>query len=53
MPVVVNEFEVIPESPAGGGDQKPASNKRPALTPHDVVEMVKHELEREARVRAH
>jgi hypothetical protein len=56
MPVVINEFEVIPESSAGrqtGGDQKPAADKSSALTLQDVVEIMKHQLERNARVWAH
>ena len=56
MPVVINEFEVIPERSADrgpGGAQKPTADKGPPLTPHEVVEIIRRQLEREARIRAH
>ncbi len=54
MPVVINEFEVVPapaEPPAAGApaDQPAAS----ALTPRDIERIVEHALERGRRVRAH
>jgi hypothetical protein len=54
MPVVINEFEVIP-APAETAPAEPAA-PRPAasgLTPHDIEHVVERLAERAERVRAH
>lgn len=54
MGVIINEFEVVPEAsapepkPASGG----ASGQTESLGPEDVVQMLKRQMERAARVRA-
>ncbi|MBO0780142.1 MAG: hypothetical protein J2P37_15060 [Ktedonobacteraceae bacterium] len=58
MPVIINEFEVItaPPSAKQGADQKPAaanSAGAPGPTAHDIEQVVRHQKERCARVRAH
>ncbi len=53
MPVVINEFEVIP-APSSG--EPPAEPERPApagTTPLDVEQIVRRARERAERVRAH
>ncbi|SFO50108.1 hypothetical protein SAMN05660359_03891 [Geodermatophilus obscurus] len=52
MPVVINELELVVESPQPG---QPAAAPAPApsgLTPLDVADVVRHLEERHARVRA-
>jgi hypothetical protein len=53
MPIVINEFEVIP-APASGAPSPDAAQPAPAgATPLDVEQVVRHARERDARVRAH
>jgi len=52
MPVVINEFEVVPEtqqSPPGSAGPQPA----PQMSPRDVEVIVQRCHERSLRVRAH
>ena len=59
MPVVINEFEVVTESqtlkPAEG--TQTSDTKRPGQmrgsTPHDIGQIIRHQKERIARVRAY
>lgn len=57
MPVVINEFEVIPREPAPAAQNAasaPAGEKSSVLpSPHDVAGMVARQIERLERVRAH
>lgn len=54
MPVVINEFEVVPAPEA---PSRPETTERPpaaaGLTPQDVERIVARACERLARVRAH
>jgi hypothetical protein len=56
MAVVIHEFEVVAEKPprtdaAAAKGAKPAP--APPSTPHDMERIVRRQLERAARVRAH
>ena len=53
MPIVISEFEIVPESEPVA-QPAPASPTPPArrLTPHELALALRHEREREARVRA-
>jgi hypothetical protein len=56
MPVVINEFEVVPEEPAPAArqGQAPAQAQAPAKpSPHELAELLRREAGRAARVRAH
>lgn len=56
MPVVINDFEVVPgeaaapaassEESEGGGDKKPPSE-------HEIARLVAHKISREERIWAH
>ena len=53
MPIVISEFEIVPESPPetqAPPAQAPAKNRLPS--PYEVALAIAHELRREARVRA-
>lgn len=55
MAVVINEFEVVPATPAkgesgGGGEKAPAGG---GPTPQDVERMLRRAYERATRLRAH
>ena len=54
MPVVINEFEVVPEAttPAPQG-QQPAAPQPPAPSPRELIEALRRESERAARLRAY
>jgi hypothetical protein len=57
MPVVINEFEVIPESrPTSPVATATPSNESPALpklTPREIERLMRQQMERLARVWAH
>lgn len=57
MAVIINEFEVVLMEPAPPEGQAPAQtpNEKPAmaLAPADIMDILCHEAERAARVRAH
>ena len=57
MPVVINDFEVVPgeaaappanaeDAEGGGGDKKPPSE-------HEIARMVAHKMSRDERIWAH
>lgn len=57
--VIINEFEVVPDDGQPGPGEMPGPAERqaepasaPALTPADLEAMLKHQLERELRLRA-
>ena len=53
MPIVISEFEIVPESEpvAPPATQAPPQSGR-RLTPHELALALRHEADREARVRA-
>ncbi len=56
MAVVINEFEVMPASQpnAQAANQSPArASEPPALTPQEMADLVRRQLERAARLWAH
>jgi hypothetical protein len=57
MAVIINEFEVVPDDSQPGPGETPEPAERqaapaPTLTPSDLEAMLKHQLERELRLRA-
>ncbi len=57
MTVIINEFEVVPDDsqPAPGETPAPVGHQAepaPSLTPADIEAMLRHQLERELRLRA-
>lgn len=57
MPVVINEFEVVPGAPAASATAPSASagegEGQAALTQHDFASIIRRQHERLARVWAH
>ena len=58
MPVVINEFEVIPQEQAPPAQsatptQQGQGSSSPAPTPHEVAQMLTKQVERLERVRAY
>ncbi len=57
MPVVINEFEVVAEPPPASQSTGPkppgTAPSAPTPTPHDIERIVRRQIERCARVRAH
>ena len=55
MPVVINEFEVVPEQRQPSQQQPPQPEAQPPAAPsaHELAELLRREIERAARVRAH
>ena len=58
MPVVINEFEVMPETPVqrSTGSEKPdgkGSSEKPEMTDYEVKRMLERRAERLERVSAH
>lgn len=57
MPVVINEFEVVPREPAPAAQTggAPPAGQEPSATPspHEVAGLVARHAERLERVRAH
>jgi hypothetical protein len=58
MPVVINEFEVMPEAPPkerGAGSEKSNGNgaEKSEMTDHEVKKMLEQRAERLERVSAH
>jgi hypothetical protein len=56
MPVVINDFEVVPEPPAqnqstGKSDEK--GSQKPEMSDYELKRMLEHRLERLERVSAH
>lgn len=56
MPVIINDFEIVDEPPAqarGTGTAAPVSpSAPPALRPEDIERIVRHFIERRARIAA-
>jgi hypothetical protein len=53
MPVVINEFEIVAEPPAQQPVQAPSAGQgTPVPSPHDLVQILRHQAERAVRVRA-
>lgn len=56
MAVIINEFEVVAE---GAPERRPVQGTEPAqraaeaLSPREVIEILRHQAERLARVEAH
>ncbi|MET0752926.1 MAG: hypothetical protein ABWZ66_06115 [Pyrinomonadaceae bacterium] len=59
MPVVINEFEVVPETKptergtAGGKTGEKGSSEKPEMTDYEVKRMLERRAERLERVSAH
>ena len=59
MAVIINDFEVIisqPEGPAGAPAETATAEQQqgpPALAPIDIRDVVRQQMERLARIRAH
>lgn len=58
MAVVINEFEVMPESPAptrGAGNEKPdgKGSEKPEMSDYEIKQMLERRAERLERVSAH
>lgn len=59
MPVVINEFEVMPDAPAkersaaGGNSDEKGSSEKPEMTDYEVKRMLERRAERLERVSAH
>ncbi|MEP6925806.1 MAG: hypothetical protein ABI954_15170 [Pyrinomonadaceae bacterium] len=57
MPVVINEFEIVPaEREQNQTDKKPnqtAGQQKPPLSDYEVKKMIQRQRERFERVRAH
>lgn len=55
MAVVINEFEVVPQTPAPSKQaaQQPPSEDAPALTAEEIAEQMRRQHLRQLRVRAH
>jgi hypothetical protein len=57
MPVVINEFEVVPPPAPAGGDAAPAKpaaeGEKPKADPNEIARVLRHHAARAARVRAH
>lgn len=55
MSVIINDFEIIPESPNGESDedQESAPPDRSQVRPIDVIEIVDRAERRRRRLRAH
>jgi len=58
MSVLINDFDVIPESPGDGtdGEEEAASDSpsaRVSIRPGDVIEVVERRARRRRRLRAH
>jgi hypothetical protein len=53
MPIVISEFEIVPETePAPVAAARQADPPARRLTPYEIALALRHELGREARVRA-
>jgi len=58
MSVLINDFEVVPESPeAETAEEEEAASESPSehasRRPHDVIEVVERRAHRRRRLRAH
>jgi len=58
MPVVINEFEVVPDTPAndrgaGGTTPDERSSEKPEISDYEVKRMLERRAERLERVSAH
>jgi hypothetical protein len=58
MPVVINEFEVMPDTPAkergaGGATPDERDSEKPELSDYEVKRMLERRAERLERVSAH
>lgn len=58
MSVIINELEVVVESPAEQGTGEPTQQEQetplaPPLAPQDIRDILRYQRERMARIRAH
>ena len=58
MPVVINEFEVMPDAPAptrgaGSGQSEAQGSEKPEMTDNELKRMLERRAERLERVAAH
>lgn len=57
MGVIINDFEVMLEPPPAPTDSAPGTPAAAApsapLAPQDMVDVIRHQGERQARIRAH
>lgn len=56
MGVIINDFEVVtepPEEPAGGEPAAATAPPPPSLAPQDIMDIVRQQAARAARIRAH
>lgn len=56
MGVIINDFEVMmepPPAPADSAPRTPAAAPPAPLAPQDMVDVIRHQGERQARIRAH
>lgn len=56
MAVIINEFEILTQTPPQGADNAPQpapAPQQPQLEPLDVERILRWHMERLARVRAH
>jgi hypothetical protein len=53
MPVVINDFEIVVEPPPQEKPGPGATQQETVLSPLDIEVVLRHELERQKRVRAH
>lgn len=55
MSVIINDFEIIPETPEedGSGEEATAEAESSPIRPMDVVEMIERDRRRKHRLRAH
>ncbi len=55
MSVIINDFEIIPESPNGESDedQEQTPSDQPQVRPIDVIDIVDRAERRRRRLRAH
>jgi hypothetical protein len=54
MGVIINDFEVVVETPSEATPGETAAPPPPpqALTPQDIQNLIRHQLERSSRIRA-
>lgn len=54
MSVIINDFEIIPDSAEESGDEEERAGSAPAtLEPMDVIDVIEREKRRRRRRRAH
>ena len=57
MPIIINDFEVVVDEPSQPAEDTAAPAPQPApapmLTPQDLQQIARHQLNRQIRLRAH